>query len=336
MTLPGDEVDRPAVEGRGALVGAEPVGVEHLRVAHDVDDDPVAVVVGVERVEDVAGLDVEPADVGGGAAVAGHDPHPGRDSSGPSGRGRPGWSRPSSRPIIDLGHRLRASGACRRTGRRLWPPGARCGPGRTRAGDRVEVEHAGQVEEDDVALGEGEVVHHRAAGHLDVDDAADPGVGADHRVLHLVAPAPVVGHGVELAGLAGPASGGRCSRRAACRRSRRRRSSRVRRSARRAGRRPRRWRRCGPACTMTLVLAGKSQPAWTGAPGRGCLAERLGHVGGADEPVAVPLGLAVAQPDAVDHARCRGTSGGGPGRPGPPGWARCAGSGRRGGRAACP
>ena len=45
------------------LVGAEQFGVEHLRVPRHVEHDGVAVVVGVHRMEDVAGLDVEPTDV---------------------------------------------------------------------------------------------------------------------------------------------------------------------------------------------------------------------------------------------------------------------------------
>ena len=48
-TLPGGAVERPALERRPTLVGAVEVGGEHLRVAHQVEHDGVAVVVGVER-----------------------------------------------------------------------------------------------------------------------------------------------------------------------------------------------------------------------------------------------------------------------------------------------
>ena len=43
------------------------MGVEHPLVAHDVEHDVVAVVVGVHGMKDVAGLDVEPGDVLGTA-----------------------------------------------------------------------------------------------------------------------------------------------------------------------------------------------------------------------------------------------------------------------------
>ena len=158
MTLPRCEVDRPAVERRRAFVRAEAVAVEHLRVADDVEHDAVAVVVGVQRVEHVAGLDVEPPDV--------------------VGRGLP-------RQDAD------ASGVVR------VPP-----VGEARAGHgSVEVEGHRQVVDHDVVLGEREVVHHRAGADLDVDGAAHPAVGADHRVLHDVAPAPEVRERVQLAGL---------------------------------------------------------------------------------------------------------------------------------------
>ena len=58
----------------------------------------------------------------------------------------------------------------------------------------------GQVEDHDVLLGEGEVVHHRAAVDLDVDAAPDPAGGVEHRVVHAVAAQPAVGQGVQLAG----------------------------------------------------------------------------------------------------------------------------------------
>ena len=64
----GGDVERPAPQQGSAVVGPEALGVEHPVVAHDVEHDPVAVVVGVERVEHVARRHLEPAHVGAGAA----------------------------------------------------------------------------------------------------------------------------------------------------------------------------------------------------------------------------------------------------------------------------
>ena len=71
-------VEMPALQRRGALVGAEELRAEHGGVAHHVEHDPVAagLVEGVHRVEDVAGLDVVPDDVGR-VAVAGKQADPG-------------------------------------------------------------------------------------------------------------------------------------------------------------------------------------------------------------------------------------------------------------------
>ena len=75
----------------GPSFGPEPVGVEHPRVADDVEHHGVAVVVGVQRVEDVAGLDVEPLDLVGLAALA--------------AAGRPGRRRPSFQRVREAGCR---------------------------------------------------------------------------------------------------------------------------------------------------------------------------------------------------------------------------------------
>ena len=64
----GGEVERPAPQQGRGVVGAEALGVEHPVVAHDVEHDAVAVVVGVERVEHVARRHLEPAHVGAVAA----------------------------------------------------------------------------------------------------------------------------------------------------------------------------------------------------------------------------------------------------------------------------
>ena len=66
----GDWVDGPALESRSCATDAVHVGVEHLRIADDVDDDgPTIAVDGVDRVVHVARLDLDPGDV---AAIAWH------------------------------------------------------------------------------------------------------------------------------------------------------------------------------------------------------------------------------------------------------------------------
>ena len=68
--LVGEQVDGEPGHRRGTLVGSVEDGGEHPVVAHDVDDDGVAVLVGVEGVEDEARVDLEPAHVVA-AALAG-------------------------------------------------------------------------------------------------------------------------------------------------------------------------------------------------------------------------------------------------------------------------
>jgi hypothetical protein len=72
------EVDRPAVQTGDVLVapprvaGGRRIHEEQLLVARDVERHDAVLGVRVHRVEDVAGVDVEPADVGI-AAVPRHD-----------------------------------------------------------------------------------------------------------------------------------------------------------------------------------------------------------------------------------------------------------------------
>ena len=141
------------------LVRPEELRPEHGGVAHDVEHDPVAagLVVGVHRVEDVAGLDVVPDDVGG-VAVAGQQADPG---------------------VVALLPVVREAGA-----------GAR----------GLQVEGHRQVEQDDPALGDGAVVHADRPAHGDPARRAHAGVGPDDADVDVVAPAPEVGHGVEVAG----------------------------------------------------------------------------------------------------------------------------------------
>ena len=64
----GGQIERPAPEQGCAVVGTLALGVEHPVVADHVEHDAIAVVVGVERVEHVAGRHLEPPDVGAVAA----------------------------------------------------------------------------------------------------------------------------------------------------------------------------------------------------------------------------------------------------------------------------
>jgi hypothetical protein len=178
------------------------------------------------------------------------------------------------------------------------PAGAAEGAGR-RARHEVEVEGHGQVVDHDVPGRQREVVHHRAAGDLDIDGSANPAIGAGHRVLHLVAPPEEVRDGVQLAGL--------------------RVAMRMRRVP--AGQRGVEVARPdGVELTGQLVgdepglddgedAAGVTDDVGVGRevgaggvrPRPRGLAESLRHVAGAHPAVAVPLGLAVAEAHAVHH-----------------------------------
>ena len=137
------------------------VGDEHLRVAHDIENDRVTLLVGVERVEDIARLDIEPTHITG-AARARHDADTGWIARVP--------------PVL---------GRC--------PQGRRYRDGSGLPG----IEGHREVVEHHVVLGQREVVHHRAAGDLDVHGVASAPVDADDRVLHAVASTERVGHRVQ-------------------------------------------------------------------------------------------------------------------------------------------
>ncbi len=63
----------------------------------------------------------------------------------------------------------------------------------------IEIEHARQVEDQHVPFGDCQIVDHWSTGKWNVDVAANTTVDANHQVLHLVAPAPVVRHDVQFA-----------------------------------------------------------------------------------------------------------------------------------------
>ena len=164
----------------------------------------------------------------------------------------------------------------------------------------VEVEHAGQVEHDDVPLGQTHVVEHRRARRLDRDDLGDLARRVDDDVLHLVAEAPPVADRVQLARL---------------------------RVALRMRREPVRQRAVEVTAPQRLELVAQLDRPTAGLDDRERLARvadhvrvrgevhvavdratgvghmQLGeHLARAHPAVAVPVGLAVGEADAVHHA----------------------------------
>ncbi len=164
----------------------------------------------------------------------------------------------------------------------------------------VHAEGHGQVEENHVFLGQGEVVDHRPVGDGDVGGCDHLAVGGDDDVLDVV-PSPEVGDGVQFTGprvelgVRGESAGQRAAE--------------IARSPgfQFAGQLI--WQRAGlhggqrPSRVPDDVGVGREVGAGVDRALRPGLAERLGHSPGADPPVAVPLGPAVAQPDSVHHPR---------------------------------
>ena len=167
-------------------------------------------------------------------------------------------------------------------------------------GDRVQAEGDRQVKQHHVAVGEREVMHHRAVGDRDVGGAGDLSRRVDDDVLDVV-PGPEVGDGVQLAG--GVVELG------------------VRGEA--AGQGPAEVARADGVQLIGQLV--RQRPGLDGGQGAPAVGDDVGVGGevhvlvhraarplvvvlrgdglGADPPVAVPLGLAVAQPHAVHHAR---------------------------------
>ncbi len=222
-----------------------------------------------------------------------------------------------------------------RCGVPLGEPGQQCrdGLGRPAVQIRAEVQRHRKVVEHDILLGQREVVHHRLRPQADVDGATHLPVDSGHRVLHDVSAHRVVGDRVQFTGqrVALGVGGVSAEQRAA----------EVGRSngfqfvgqlvGTRAGlddgQRP-------AALSDDVGVRGEVEAAVgrTAAPG---LAQLARDVRGAHPPVAVPVRLAVAQPQTVRHARRRGTSGSGrdPGRRS--GSGRSADSARRDSRESC-
>ena len=162
-----------------------------------------------------------------------------------------------------------------------------------------KVEEHGQVVEDHRRLGDRAVVDHRVARDRDVDLVRHPAVGADHRVVDHLGPLPPVARRVELAGarVALGVGGEAVAKRPV----------QVREAHRvelvgELG-------RAAAGLDDGEGLAGQAdhvgvrhRPLVVALAGGGPLTQRLGDRRRADPAVAVPLGSAVAQADAVHHA----------------------------------
>ena len=175
-------------------------------------------------------------------------------------------------------------------------------PEREAAGERqVEVDGARLVVDDRVALRQRHVVQHRHARQRDVERAPHPAVVADHDVLHVVEPlGPGVDHRVHLArvGIDLRVGGERAGQRAVevVAPDGLELVGELDRAPAGLDHRP---RRAGEPADVGVGPARAVVPVASGDVG---LAAELGHVLRAHVPVAVPLGLAVVQSDAVHHA----------------------------------
>ncbi len=165
---------------------------------------------------------------------------------------------------------------------------------------RVQAEGDWQVEQDQVASGEREVVHHRAVGDRDVGGVAYLAVGADDDVLDVV-PSPEVGDSVQLTrrvvelGVGGETAGQRAGKVA--------RADGVQLTGQLIGQRTGlHGGQIAPGVRDDVGIGGEVHVV-VDRPGRPFLVHRLGQQLGADPAVAVPLGFAAAQPYPVYHAR---------------------------------
>lgn len=156
----------------GAFVGAVTLRVEYLRVPYDVEHDRVVSVVGVERVEDVAGFEVEPPDIVG-STLAGQN----SDACGVGGIPGIGHVRVPADPLSDHGgDRIGYSNAADE--RREHQP-CRCSQyaRHDNLGALTRIEGDWQIVEHHMVLGEREVVHHRATRDGDIDGMPSAPVG---------------------------------------------------------------------------------------------------------------------------------------------------------------
>jgi len=249
-------IDRPPVERHRSAPGEDGHVVGPL-VADEVHHHAVAVVIGIERVEDPAGVDFDPLNPAGAAVVAAEQ--------------------------ADTGL------VCRVPGVRHLPSGRH----------QVQAEGDRQVEQDHVLLGEREIVHHRPVSDRDVGRPAHPPAAVDDDVLDMV-PGPVVGDGVQLTGsVIGLGVGGEAAGQGAAEIAR---AERLQLTGKLVRERPGLYGGQGSPGMADDVRVGREVHALMDRASGPCLAHRFGQPLGADPAVPVPLGPAVAQPDAVHHA----------------------------------
>ncbi len=182
----------PALESRAPLGRTGAVGVEHPLVHDEIHDHLSVLAGGVDRMKDVARLDVQPHRCR--ITAAGDEPHTGRIAVVPAVREAPGAGRRHA-----VQDRTRQSDASDRGTQRER------GEGTQRAGDvggdgAANVERDRQVVDHHEVRGEREGVHHRAAPDPDRELAAETAVRSDDGVEDGVAPTEVVGDGVQLTG----------------------------------------------------------------------------------------------------------------------------------------
>ena len=243
--------------------------------------------------EDIAGLDVEPADVGV-AALARHHADPCGIAWVPRVREATVGAR---RGRHARGHRVGDAHPTEKS--RHHQPGRQAQ--RLRHGHLhglLDVERDGQVIEHHIPLGEREVVHHRTSRDLDVHGAAGASVDSDHGVLHGVLLAEAVGHRVKFPGL-GVALGvrGVAAPQRAVEIADPDSVEFVGEFVGRDARLDERQRLAGVADHVGVRADRRHRVPLIGH----CLAERARRARPADEAVAVPLGAAVTQSDAVHH-----------------------------------
>jgi DNA-binding CsgD family transcriptional regulator len=168
------------------------------------------------------------------------------------------------------------------------------------AGQQVQAEGDRQVQQDQVVLGQCEVVHHGPVVDRDVGGATHPSRGVDDDVPDVI-PGPEVRDSVQLTGpviglgVRGEAASQRAAEVA--------RPERVQLIGKLVRQRARLCGGQGPPGMTDDVHVGREVPALIYRAGRPRLVHRRGQPPGSHPAVPVPLGPAVAQPDPVHHAR---------------------------------
>ena len=159
-------------------------------------------------------------------------------------------------------------------------------------GDRLHAEGHRKVEEDDVALRDGRVVHAHGTAHRHSPRGAHACLGVEDRHLDVVAPTEEVGHGVELVGQRIPLGMGRVA--ALERAAEVTRADRLELVAQLVWPRPGLHDGEGAPRVPDDIRVGRKVHPGVHVSGPGLLAEGARHIGGPNPAVPVPLGTPVA------------------------------------------